>query len=67
MRGETPAIMRIVVVFPAPLGPRKPKNSPSRTSKSMPATAVRSPKTFVRPRARISAAGSDAELVMPIG
>src|SRR5437773_5203568 len=38
---------RSVVVFPAPFGPRKPKTSPSRTSRSMPSTATRSPKCFV--------------------
>src|SRR3990170_5869598 len=31
----------MVVVFPAPFGPRNPKNSPSLTSKDMPFTAVR--------------------------
>ena len=30
----------IVVLFPAPLGPRNPKNSPSFTPKSMPLTAL---------------------------
>ena len=38
--GDTQAIMRIVVVLPAPLGPRKPKTSPGCTSKSMPSTAT---------------------------
>src|SRR6476646_4911104 len=32
-------IMRMLVVLPAPLGPRKPKISPGCTSRSMPATA----------------------------
>ncbi len=41
--GDTQVIMRMVVVLPAPLGPRKPKHSPSWTSKSTPSTAVRSP------------------------
>ena len=36
--------MEIVVVLPAPLGPRKPKISASPTSKEMPSTAVISPK-----------------------
>ena len=38
--GETQAIMRIVVVLPAPFGPRKPNTSPRRTSKSTPSTAT---------------------------
>ena len=41
--GDTQVIIRVVVVLPAPLGPRKPKHSPSWTSKSIPSTAVRSP------------------------
>src|SRR6059058_5859430 len=36
--------MLIVVVFPAPLGPRKPNTSPVATSKSTPLTASTSPK-----------------------
>ena len=36
----SPVNMRMVVVLPAPFGPRKPKTSPSRTAKSMPATAT---------------------------
>src|SRR5579871_1471906 len=38
----------IVVVLPAPLGPRKAKISPARTSKEIPATAVTSPKVLTR-------------------
>src|SRR5947209_16792590 len=34
----------IVVLFPAPLGPRKPKVSPRSTSRSIPFTACISPK-----------------------
>ena len=30
VRGDTAAIMRMVEVLPAPLGPRKPKASPAR-------------------------------------
>src|SRR5579862_5443147 len=43
----------IVVVFPAPFGPRKAKISPCCTSKEMPFTAVKSPKVFTRFSARI--------------
>ena len=33
----------MVVLFPAPLGPRKPKNSPRPTEKSMPESAFTPP------------------------
>src|SRR5262245_55188801 len=52
-RGTQP-IMRIVEVFPAPFGPRKPKASPRLRSKSTPSTARSSPKDFTSPRAWIS-------------
>ena len=38
-----PAIIRSVVVFPAPLGPRKPNSSPRGTSRSTLSTAVNDP------------------------
>ena len=38
--GETHPIIRIVVVLPAPFGPRKPNDSPGATSKSTWSTAV---------------------------
>src|SRR3979411_1003944 len=45
-----PSSMRSVVVFPAPLGPRKPKTSPRCTSRSSESTAViDAPYRFVRP------------------
>src|SRR5215475_9265972 len=37
---SNPAIMRMVVVLPQPDGPSREKNSPSRMSRSIPATAV---------------------------
>src|SRR6266568_8471554 len=43
-----PTSIRIVVVFPAPFGPRKPKTSPWRSANEALATMVRSPMTFVR-------------------
>src|SRR5277367_6011310 len=43
----------IVVVFPAPFGPRKAKISPCFTSKEIPFTAVKSPNVFTRFSARI--------------
>ena len=39
--GELHAIIRIVLVLPAPFGPRKPNALPGRTSKSTPSTAVK--------------------------
>ena len=44
--------MRIVVVFPAPLGPRNPSTSPLWTARLTPSTAVICPQRFVRPCAR---------------
>jgi hypothetical protein len=38
-----PAIMRIVVVLPAPFGPSSPNSSPRGTSSEMPSTAVNLP------------------------
>src|SRR5512134_737143 len=54
LTGETQPIMRIVDVFPAPFGPRKPKASPRWRSKSIPSTATNSPKRFTRSRAWMS-------------
>src|ERR1051326_8164479 len=45
---------RSVVVLPAPFGPRKPKTSPSRTSRSMPLTALSDPKCFVSRSVRMT-------------
>src|SRR5438105_4218172 len=45
---------RTVVVFPAPLGPRKPNTSPVETSKLTSSSAVLCPNRLVRPRARIA-------------
>ena len=52
--GEMQATMRMVLVLPAPLGPRKPKAWPGETSKSTASTAVKSPKRLVSPRAWMS-------------
>lgn len=41
--------MRIVVVLPAPLGPRKPVTTPGSTAKLTESTAVTSPNRLVRP------------------
>src|SRR5215208_5266143 len=45
---ERPAMMRIVVVLPAPFGPRKPKISPCSAVSDRRSTAVKSPYFFVR-------------------
>src|SRR5512146_1741529 len=67
-----PRITRIVVVLPAPFGPRKPVTFPGWTAKLSPSTAVTSPKRLVSPltsmltgpaegrRARGAAAGAEA-------
>ena len=46
--GRKPVIIRMVVDFPAPFGPRKPSTSPSLTEKDTPFTAGKSPKFFFR-------------------
>src|SRR5579871_353426 len=47
---SNPQSMRMVVDFPAPLGPRKPKISPRRTSSVTWSTARKSPKRLTRSR-----------------
>ena len=42
-------IIRMVEVLPAPLGPRKPKDSPRAMVKSTPSTATKSPKRLTSP------------------
>src|SRR6267143_1795063 len=44
--GMNPVIMRMVVDFPAPFGPRKPSTSPRSTVNEMPSTARFGPKAF---------------------
>src|SRR5262245_63862418 len=46
--------MRSAVVWPAPFGPRSPKQTPGGTSRSRSQTATRAPKRLVTPRARIT-------------
>ncbi len=53
-RSPNPSRISIVVVFPAPFGPRKAKISPWRTSRSTPATASTSPKERRSPLTRIA-------------
>ena len=42
-------LLEMVVVLPAPLGPRKPKSSPASTENEMSFTAVKSPKRRTSP------------------
>jgi hypothetical protein len=51
--GKTPPRMLIVVVLPAPLGPRKPTISPRSTSNETSEIAVSDPKHLVKRCARI--------------
>ena len=44
-----PAIRRMVVVLPHPLGPMTERNSPRNTSRSTVSTAVTLPKRFETP------------------
>src|SRR5688572_20315429 len=46
--GIKPVIMRMLVDFPAPLGPRKPRTSPFATVNETPFTATFGPKSFLR-------------------
>src|SRR4029450_5149544 len=50
-----PSRIRIVVVFPAPFGPRKPCTSPVRTSRSRPSRARVRPNVLTRPSVLIAA------------
>jgi len=52
---DSPRIMSMVVVFPAPLGPRKATISPGWISRSMPRTACTDPKSLRSPTAEIAA------------
>src|SRR5512138_976865 len=58
-----PQSIRIVVDFPAPLGPRKPNISPLPTSRLTRLTAMKSPKRFSRSRRVTAGVMSDSRLV----
>ena len=55
--------MRIVVVFPAPLGPSSPKTVPSSTARSTPLTARTLPNDFVSASVRMIASSMAAETI----
>src|SRR3712207_3625658 len=57
--GISPVIIRIVVVLPAPFGPRKPVTVPDSSSKDTSSTTVRSPYFLVSPLTVIIVASSD--------
>src|SRR3990172_5431692 len=57
----------MVVVLPAPLGPRKPKSSPSSTEKEMLSTAVRDLNRFVRFCAVMIAISSNYHFILFFG
>src|SRR5215467_3580447 len=54
LSGRRPVNILMTVVFPLPLGPKKPKISPLATSKLTPFTAVNLPKLRTSPRARMA-------------
>src|SRR5215217_3716121 len=59
--------MRIVVVLPAPLGPRKPVTEPGSTVKLRSETACTSPKDLLSPRTSTRTGSTVAVLAMEMG
>src|SRR6266849_5274651 len=57
LSGKRPVSILMTVVFPLPLGPRKPKISPFSTRKLTSLTAVKSPKRRTRLWAEMAASG----------
>src|SRR5438270_12606515 len=58
-----PATMRMVVVLPAPLGPRKPWISPAGTERLTPSTAVKDPYVLTSPSTSIMPSGGQRPAV----
>ena len=58
-----PPIIRRVVVLPQPDGPRRQKNSPSRTSRLMWSTAAASPNCLTTSTSRTSTSGTGLRLL----
>src|SRR6266850_975923 len=54
---SSPAMMRMVVVLPAPLGPRNPWISPGSTERLTPSTAVKEPYVLTSASTAIMASG----------
>src|SRR2546421_2685151 len=59
LSGKSPVSILMTVVFPLPLGPRKPKISPFSTRKLTSFTAVKLPKRRTRCSAAMAACGRD--------
>src|SRR5712664_771953 len=59
LSGKRPVSILMTVVFPLPLGPRKPKISPFSTRKLTSLTAVKLPKRLTRCSAEMAACGRD--------
>src|SRR5712691_3889656 len=57
--------IEIVVVLPAPSGPRRAKNSPASTSNEIPSTALTLPFRYRLTRSRTSIAGAISALRLP--
>src|SRR6266849_6260572 len=57
--------IEMVVVLPAPLGPRRAKNSPGSTSNEIPSTALTLPFRYRLTRSRTSIAGAISALRLP--
>src|SRR6266852_8062971 len=57
--------IEMVVVLPAPLGPRRAKNSPGSTSNEIPSTALTLPFRYRLTRSRTSMAGAISALRLP--
>src|SRR3989338_323150 len=67
LSGRTsPTKLLISVVLPAPLGPKSPKNSPSRSVRSIPARASTSPKLFFSPDISIAFIFSKLDLTVTV-
>jgi hypothetical protein len=58
----SPSSIRIVVVFPAPLGPTKPQTEAFGIARFKLSTTLRSPNLFVRPV--VMTANSDASVAV---
>src|SRR5262245_41837624 len=62
-----PTIILMVVDLPAPFGPRKPKNSPRRTTRLRPLTATFGPNALVRPQVAIAASDGGTDTPEGVG
>src|SRR4030042_754495 len=64
---RSPQSIRIVVDFPAPLAPRKPKISPFPTRKLTESTATKSPNFLVRPETSMEEPAPEGTKVQAFG